>query len=112
MGRAEAAMLRVEVAFSPRAREVRVVSLLLPAGSTLADALGASALVERDEWESLGVGIWGRRGATTTPLRDGDRVECWRGLQVDPKQARRQRHAAQKKGKPARGAKSRSPPAR
>ncbi len=62
--------------------------LKLPAGVTLAEAL-----------ERLGVsaeaasraGIWGRRAAPDTPLHDGDRIECYRPLEADPKAARRAR---------------------
>ncbi|QHS09421.1 RnfH family protein [Sinimarinibacterium sp. NLF-5-8] len=40
---------------------------------------------------SQSVGIWGRRATLETLLRDGDRVEIYRPLQVDPKTMRRQR---------------------
>lgn len=43
--------------------------------------------------ESLRLGIWGRVRPLSTPLRDRDRIEAYRPLTVDPKEARRQRHA-------------------
>jgi len=39
----------------------------------------------------LGVGIHGRRVPLDAPLADGDRVEIYRALLVDPKEARRRR---------------------
>ena len=37
------------------------------------------------------VGIFSKLAQLDTPLRDGDRVEIYRPLQVDPKEARRRR---------------------
>ncbi len=37
------------------------------------------------------VGVFGERVALDSPLRDGDRVEIYRPLALDPKQARRRR---------------------
>src|SRR5215212_8441867 len=69
-------------------------SIELPAGATLIDALGASGVLERHPGIDLArqaVGIWGRVCALDTPLKEGDRVEIYRPLQVDPKEARRRR---------------------
>ncbi len=38
---------------------------------------------------TLSVGVFGRLRSLDDPLRDGDRVEIYRPLQVDPKEARR-----------------------
>jgi putative ubiquitin-RnfH superfamily antitoxin RatB of RatAB toxin-antitoxin module len=38
-----------------------------------------------------GTGIYGRRVTLDTKLADGDRVEIYRPLRADPKEARRQR---------------------
>ena len=43
----------------------------------------------------LKVGIWGRARPLDTPLRERDRVEVYRPLQVDPKEARRLRYRKQ-----------------
>jgi len=91
--------LRVSVAFSPRAGEVDVVELLLPAGATVADALRESGMQSRHPGhalEKLPVGIWGAFCERSDLLRDRDRVEVYRPLQVDPKEARRQRQRAQR----------------
>lgn len=89
------AEVAVEVVYAAAPHDVRQVSLRLRAGSTLADALRESRLLDglaADQADALQAGIWGRAAALATPLRDGDRVELTRGLQVDPKEARRQRY--------------------
>jgi putative ubiquitin-RnfH superfamily antitoxin RatB of RatAB toxin-antitoxin module len=98
------APLRVDVVFSPAPREVHCVSLELPHGSTLDDALHASGLADAIRQAGAECGIWGCRRAGSTRLRDGDRVECWRALAVDPMQARRLRHEAQRRPKEKRPA--------
>lgn len=68
------------------------VALTLPAGATAADALRASGLLERHpEIANPKLGIYGRTVAAGTRLSDGDRVEVYRALLVDPKEARRRR---------------------
>lgn len=94
MDRAEAA-LKVSVAYSPRAGEVDLVELTLPEGTTLEQALRASGLAQRHPGVDLAaakVGIWGRNSSLDERLRDGDRVEVYRPLLVDPKEARRLRY--------------------
>lgn len=89
--------LTVEVVFPPRAKSLR-----LPDGASIADAVAASGLVH-GTLEALGLkaGIFGRVAAPGTRLSDGDRVEIYRPLVLDPKEARRRR-AASSRGKRAR----------
>jgi len=97
------ARLRVSVAYSPRAGEVDEVVLEVAAGATIGDALQASGLAARHPGlalERLPVGVWGSFRDRGDPLREGDRVELYRPLLVDPKEARRLRYKAQ--AKPAR----------
>jgi uncharacterized protein len=98
MGLADApAGLRIEVVYSPAAREIVQVELRLPVGATVGQALRESGLLERYTLpvaEQLSVGVWGKRRALTDVLRDNDRVEIYRPLLVDPKEARRQRYRA------------------
>jgi putative ubiquitin-RnfH superfamily antitoxin RatB of RatAB toxin-antitoxin module len=97
MARAEApVMLNVEVVFSPEAGVVDRTELRLPEPATLADALAASGLLQRHpQAATLPAGIWGRAQPADTPLRERDRVEVYRPLQVDPKEARRLRYQRQ-----------------
>ena len=93
MDRAE--VLAVEVVYSAGPRRVWCWSGTLPAGSTVADALLASGVGQAHPGLDVGhceVGVWARRCATTQPLRDRDRVELYRPLKVDPKEARRLRY--------------------
>jgi putative ubiquitin-RnfH superfamily antitoxin RatB of RatAB toxin-antitoxin module len=87
--------LRITVVFSPSAGQVDEVLLSLPEGATVQDALQASGLMERHSLLqplALPVGVWGKRRGLEDRLRDQDRVEIYRPLRVDPKEARRQRH--------------------
>jgi uncharacterized protein len=92
-----AALLGVEVAWSPREREVKIVALRLPEGATVRQALQASGLFDdalTHEPFPLGVGVWGERRGLDAPLREQDRVEVYRPLQVEPMEARRRRQQA------------------
>ena len=71
-----------------------IAELTLPVGATVADAIRASGVLDRRPEVAAGapdVGIWGRACAMTQRLEDGDRVELYRPLMVDPKEARRVR---------------------
>ena len=78
--------IRVEVV---RARRdgVDTVTVQLPAGASVRDALRASGI----DAEASAVGVFGKRVRPDTPLADGDRVEIYRPLLLDPKERRRQR---------------------
>ena len=92
------AQLRVSVAYSPRAGEVDEVNLRLEPGATVADALRASGLQARypaTAMDALPVGVWGAFCQRSDILRDRDRVELYRPLRVDPKEARRRRQRTQ-----------------
>lgn len=90
--------LQVEVVYCARPGLTDQVTLTLPAGATVADALRASGLPARHGLgpEGLRVGVWSRLRDADTPLRDRDRVEIYRPLTVDPKEARRQRYQRHK----------------
>lgn len=88
-------MPRVTVAWSPGPREVREAELELPEGSTVHDAVLASGGPGADALEAADFGVWGRRCSGGQLLREGDRVEIYRGLLVDPKVARRERFRKQ-----------------
>jgi putative ubiquitin-RnfH superfamily antitoxin RatB of RatAB toxin-antitoxin module len=84
--------IRVEIVRAwPHRHESK--SLSLPAGASVADALAASGW---NDGECAGVAVFGLRAAPGQLLLDGDRVEVLRGLQADPKDARRRRAAGRK----------------
>ena len=85
--------ISIEVVYALPRRQ-HVVSLSLPAGATVADALAAvSARPPFDELdlEGMPVGIFGDRVERSRRLEPHDRLEIYRPLQVDPREARRQR---------------------
>ena len=100
--------MRIEVVYSPAPRRVERIELELPEGATVAEALAASGLLHRHaqldaaRGAAGNVGVWGQACAPGQVLRDGDRVELYRALEVDPKEARRlrQRRQADKGGGP------------
>ena len=96
MGPVEAtARLRVVVIYSPAPRQVDQVELHLAPGATVHDGLRESGLLQRHPTIDLAshkIGVWGKLKGLDDILRDGDRVELYRPLKVDPKEARRQRY--------------------
>ncbi len=90
--------LRLQVVYCPQPGQVDIVDLSLPEGASLADALQASQLLVRYGLspEQVKLGVWSRLKPLDTPLRDGDRVEVYRPLTVDPKEARRLRYKRQR----------------
>lgn len=71
-----------------------LIELDVAPGTTAAEAVAASGLAERfaevdPQYSPLA--IFGRACANDQVLRAGDRVEILRPLQVDPREARRQR---------------------
>jgi uncharacterized protein len=91
-----AGRISVEVVYSPKAGAVDQVALNVNVGTTVGDALRQSGLLERYPGIDLAVqrvGVWGKLCALDDALRDRDRVEIYRPLTVDPKEARRVRYA-------------------
>ncbi len=84
--------MRVELVWSPQAGDVQHRWLELEHGATIESALRACTDFSQPAGE-LRVGIWGRVRPLDTPLRERDRIEVYRPLTVDPKEARRQRYA-------------------
>ena len=94
-------VLHVALVYSPAPREVKQHELQLPKGTTVAQAIEQSGLLNecpdinlRDHTAFV-VGIWGRKTTLNHVLRDLDRVEIYRPLLVDPKVARRERFQKQ-----------------
>ena len=88
------ATLHVAVAWSVREGEAREVGIELPGGANVLDAIRASGVLEAGgavDVSTQTVGIWGRAVTLETRLAEGDRVEIYRPLRLDPKEARRLR---------------------
>jgi putative ubiquitin-RnfH superfamily antitoxin RatB of RatAB toxin-antitoxin module len=70
-----------------------LVPVSVHCGATVQDALDASGLTARfpgHRLDELECGIWGEVAERSRPLRAGDRVELYRPLAMDPREARRQ----------------------
>jgi putative ubiquitin-RnfH superfamily antitoxin RatB of RatAB toxin-antitoxin module len=93
-------MIRVEVAFA-RPDKQEIITLNVEEGTTAVDAVrrsGIIAVFPEIDPDTNNMGIFGKaiKNPATHELRDGDRVEVYRPLRIDPRQARRNR--AKKKG--------------
>ena len=85
--------LSIEVVYALPGRQV-LRRVALPEGSSVEDAIRASGLLgEFLEIDPARVGIHGKPVSLDTALRDRDRVELYRPLRIDPKEARRTRAA-------------------
>ena len=88
--------MRVELVWSPAAGDVQHRRLEVEEGATLEGALRGCAdfmAAQSQALEDLRIGIWGRVRPLGTLLRERDRIEVYRPLTVDPKEARRLRYA-------------------
>jgi len=92
---ADGGCLTIEVAYATPAIQ-RLVVIELPEGASVGDAVDR-VLASHPEFAAaanLPVGVWGRVVDAGTPLRDGDRVEFYRPLLLEPREARRRYAAA------------------
>ncbi len=84
-------VLDIEVVFATPDSQV-LVSVSLPREATVADAIEASGLKSRFPAHDLDLctaGVWGSVVQRDRRLRSGDRVELYRPLEIDPREARR-----------------------
>lgn len=94
-------LLRVSVAFAYPDRQV-LLSTDLAEGATLRDAIERSGIREKVpeiDLDTMRVGIFGKLKDLDDTVRSGDRVEIYRPLKADPKEARRARAQAEKNGR-------------
>ncbi len=99
---ANAGLIAVLLVYSPAPRQVLELTLSLPVGASVRDALrqaaeqtlgGAGCIANLPS--DVTYGIWNRSALSEHPLTDGDRLEIYRPLRVDPKVARRERFKKQ-----------------
>lgn len=85
--------IKVEVAYA-KPGEQKIIALRVEEGCTIGEAIELSRVREVFPEIDLGsqkVGVFGKIKKLTDKVRDGDRVEVYRGLVIDPKEARRKR---------------------
>jgi uncharacterized protein len=95
-----AEMMTVEVAYALPKKQ-SVIALTVSAGTTAMEAVSQSGITQQHPeilQQPLVLGIFGKKIAPTTLLKAMDRVEIYRPLLANPKEARRQRATA-KNGK-------------
>ena len=91
----------ITVMYSPAPRVVHERVIQLTAGVTVKQAIEQSGLlldcseIDLNQSEAFTVCIWGKKTTPHHVLRDLDRIEICRPLQVDPKVARRERFQKQ-----------------
>lgn len=87
-------VVNVQVCYALPARQ-EVVTLKLPAGCTVGQAIDASGLLQKYPEIQLDqnnkVGVFGKLTRLDAALRDMDRIEIYRPLIADPKEVRRKR---------------------
>ena len=86
-------MINIEVIYA-LPHEQALIRLQVPQGTTVAEAITESGLLEKYPDISLAknkLGIFGKLTKQDVMLREKDRVEIYRPLIADPKEIRRQR---------------------
>ena len=90
-----AEMISIEVCYALPTKQ-ELISVKLPQGATLLQALEASGLLQKYpdiDLKKNKFGIYAKLSKPDSLLRDRDRVEIYRPLIADPKEVRKQRAA-------------------
>ena len=93
--------ITIELAYAA-ARGQTVLQLEVKSGTTIGEAIKQSGILQQFPEIDLAlnkVGIFGKLARTDTLLRDRDRLEIYRALIADPKEARRRRAQAARRGR-------------
>lgn len=92
--------IRVEVAYAAPHVQAVAIEVTLDPGATVEEAIRRSGILARFPEIDLArnrVGIFGEPARLNDPLRDNDRVEIYRPLVADPREARRRQRAGARK---------------
>lgn len=84
--------IEIELVYVSATRQ-RLLSIQADAGATVAEVISQSDIdldFPDENIDDLAVGIWGKLVDRDHIVRDGDRIELYRPLQIDPREARRQ----------------------
>jgi hypothetical protein len=84
--------IRVSVVYADPQRQI-THEIEVGADATVDDAIAASGILRElpPDFVPAGIGIFGEKVTRAAGLREGDRIELYRPLRIDPKEARRQR---------------------
>ncbi len=83
--------IQVEVVYALAERQA-LIAITVPSGATVGEAVNQSGIAKQFPEQDLSactLGIWGRLAASDQLLQDGDRIEIYRPLNIDPREARR-----------------------
>lgn len=84
-------MVTIELVYVPKGLEALHVTLTLSPGTTVGEALNHSGIYSAyPETREMAVGIYAKLVSLDVVLKDGDRIEIYRPLALDPKEKRRQ----------------------
>ena len=92
-------MIALQVAYATLATQV-VIDLEAPDGASINEVIALSGICKQFpeiDMTAVQVGVWGKVRRRDFKLRAGDRVEIFRALKADPKEARRNRSSTRKK---------------
>ena len=90
-------MVHVELIYIAQDKSSVHLNMVLPQGALVNDALKESGIYEtHPETKELCIGMYAKIVSEDTVLRDGDRIELYRPLTIDPKEKRRQLARARK----------------
>lgn len=95
----DSALINIEVAYAEPGKQ-RLLAFQVASGCTARQAVLQSALpaeFPHADFAAAPIGIFGKKVKDDTPLREGDRVEVYRALLIDPKENRRRKAAAKQK---------------
>ncbi len=87
--------INAEIVYATEVKQ-ELISIDVDQGTTVADAIELScirSLFPGEPLDTCQTGIWGRLVDREHELQDGDRIELYRKLQNDPRDARRERSA-------------------
>jgi putative ubiquitin-RnfH superfamily antitoxin RatB of RatAB toxin-antitoxin module len=86
-------MLAIEVAYATPAKQT-IIKLTVESGSTLETAIERSGILEvypEIDLQLQKVGVFSKIKVLSYKVHEGDRIEIYRPLVIDPKEARRNR---------------------
>ena len=83
--------MQIEVVFALATRQV-LQEVTVCEGATVADVIAVSGIARQfadHDMDALQAGVWGQPVDRARFVRDGDRIELFRPLEMDPREARR-----------------------
>ena len=88
-------MINIEVVYALPNEQI-LLKRSIPSGSTVAEAIQASGVLDKHpeiDVDKNKLGVFGKLTKADAVLRDKDRIEIYRPLIADPKEVRRKRAA-------------------